>query len=440
MDVDIKQKKWEEVVKYYTSLRTNKKREEFFVSLHPAQQEYLYTLLHQNSDYTHYSKDRKEDIQLLPKSQSRKQNIKVFNSLSIVRDIVKKISYSYRSTFATIRLPKVRIPHFESIIGKKTLSIICLCMMCLLVGLTVFSFANTSLTKGRQGSVKGENSEYDIEKLRAEFFEMYPTIGGETDDDKDGLTSFDEFLIGSDMSKSDTNENGIIDGYEVLLSNHPRQGGTIDSKDNEMTQTILTNSKKREIYIRILGYGFEKFLEEDTYASIERADTLLINAFEQLELEPIPAIDSTKPLFMSINQYDVEREEVFSRQQDSSIFDMLNSATITRLDDENQTIGNNHTSVIFAHHRDTNSSLSLSKKLHSFAPGTKIQIEALTTDSYIVTLEYIVTKNNLYAIDQIPYSSQRRFSELMVITPFTSDNYQKSVVIFARLTSVQIIT
>jgi sortase (surface protein transpeptidase) len=238
----------------------------------------------------------------------------------------------------------------------------------------------------------------------------------EIDFSKDGLSNLESYYLGIDPSNPDINDNGKLNGQDLLESIDPVNGKFIDESQRGVISKYV--NKERVVY-RLQAYTLQGNLTDSEKGDFETLSDLTVKNINP-ENKGLLSIDY-------INMEDVEVLWQFSEAKHNFKDEILLSL-IHYEESRMPAIGGN--AYVFG-------SIQKMKDLQLVEPNSKIKLKVMTEDGENKLLTYYVTGKNIFDPTDYTQFESRKYSELSIATPIDLNTSTKVLVVKAKLVSVE---
>jgi len=379
---------WQQVVDYYTELETEKEKKTYIKTFSPEQKKYFLSLIKTTTKDTpvenHYKiKEQDNDEHLLGKKNyiRLKKHIKNQKVL-LIASVVVTIVFVAISALQTNLLAQ---------------------------GIAQFSFL--------QGGVNTESK-----VLSAQDTQQYNTwvsgyLGQEyqaktNDADKDGLSNEAEFILQTDPSNADENNDTVLSGLNILNGIDPINGKKIEAIN---LQKLKGSLSFEEIAMRLAKQSVVKNKADGVETSkIEGAQKLNINGKSEID---IPKLDFISNINWEQNDLGFEKKML-----DKNVVHIQNTGQ-----PHEQT-----TTFLFT----TNPILSL-ENIDKLVGQEDILIHTETNSGKKVIFQYRIVSTNLVTPDGNSFKPSKSSTELALLIPVQQNNETKIQVIKAKLVKIE---
>jgi hypothetical protein len=274
------------------------------------------------------------------------------------------------------------------------------------------------VNKGIETRANLDNKDNDerYKKWVSSFINEADKRDPDLDYNKDGLSNYEEFLLGLDPTNSDINGNGKLNGLDLLESIDPMNGKFLSSSDRDNIEKLV--DRERVVY-RLQSYTLNQNInpeDQEEYTSLP--DLTVRN------------IDPEHKGLVNIEAIDIKDLEVLWQfNEDSLNFRENILVSLIHYDKTNlPAVGGN--AYVFG-------SMEKLSNLNQVQPNDEIVLRVKTEEETEKKLVYVVTGKNIF--DPIDFSQfeSRKYSELSLAAPLELNTSMKVLVVKAKLVSVE---
>lgn len=276
----------------------------------------------------------------------------------------------------------------------------------------------TSLIDVRSQSQKKTSLEKNFEKYLKENSLL--NNNPDEDEDKDGLTNFDEFLLQSNPKDIDSNKNGVSDSIEYLNRKYPSTSKNIaDREYNIIKENIKSDF---DIFLNLLK---------------NKAPTYSFD--NQIKIEGgTLKIDYSKPVFFDFEKFGIKSEDIYLNKDISEFEKAIRKDNLANFPSANILSSG---SAVFVFPDPLNSSKESLKKVYLsksiVEPGSLISFNIKSEDGQNIKAVYKVNYNNIVSLDSDKFFENKNISQVTLVIPLTDENYSSAEIIRASLVSVE---
>ncbi len=241
------------------------------------------------------------------------------------------------------------------------------------------------------------------------------------DADGDGLTNYEEFLLMSNPSNPDSNQNQILDGLDVLLGLNP---GNFQTNP----ETVIT---KQSLFIRLKNLQLQKTKQTEGLNNSNLDSNLNINLLN---------IDPNKPGWLLIPKFNDNKTQInwkISGFEPNLETDLQNQWVHLNQSDTPSDV----TTKIYLFGLSQNLQLRLNrfKQIAQLTPESEIYLYSYDSNDSLWEWKYLVVSNNIVSLKgvlQDPLDQQLDY-HLFILTFSESQGTLEVIIIGAKLVNLK---